>query len=359
MSYPKLKVNLEKLSHNIETVTGKCREKGIDVCGVVKGFNGLGPAVNRFIDAGCSQIGTSRLDQIKDFRESGITCETLLLRIPMISEAYDVVRYADMSLNSEVEVLKALDEAAGRQGKVHKVILMADLGDLREGFWDRQELVECAAMVESMKNLHFSGIGTNLGCYGSIRPDKGKMNSLISIGDEIEKAIGRRPEIVSGGATSSYPLVMDDEMPDGINHLRIGEGIICSYDLPEIWGLDMDDLANDVFTLEAEIIEVKNKPTHPVGEIFIDAFGQKPVYEDRGIRRRAIAAAGKLDFALNDKIFPVDEGIAVIGSSSDHLILDVEDAARETAVGDIVTFRLSYPSLMYLSNDKYVTVEYI
>lgn len=359
MKYPKLKVSLDKLTANINCVTEKCAAAGIKVCGVVKGFNGLMPAVERFAASDCSQIGTSRMTQIIDFRNHGIDAEMLLLRIPMISEAEDVVRYADMSLNSEPAVVKALDEAAGKAGKVHKVILMADLGDLREGFWDAEQLLDCAVMTENLDNVHFAGIGTNLGCYGSIKPDTGKMEQLVELAEMIEERIGRRLEIISGGATSSYPLVLSGQMPERINHLRIGEGIICSYDLPVLWGLDMEGMSDEIFTFETEIVEVKDKPTHPVGEIFVDAFGQRPVYEDRGIRKRAIAAAGKLDFALNDKIFPAEEGISVVGSSSDHLILDIEDAERDIKTGDTVTFRLSYPSVMYLSNDRYLDVEYI
>ena len=93
-------------------------------------------------------------------------------------------------------------------------------------------------------------------------------------------------------------------------------------------------------------------------ETTIDSFGRKPEYVDRGIRRRTLVAAGKLDYALNDKIFPQIEGAEVIGASNDHMILDIQDCGTEIHVGDIIRFNLSYPSLMYLSNDKYVNVVY-
>ena len=56
-----------------------------------------------------------------------------MIREPMISEADDVVRYCSLSLNSEWAVLSALNAAALRQQKPHKVLLMAEIGDLREG----------------------------------------------------------------------------------------------------------------------------------------------------------------------------------------------------------------------------------
>lgn len=356
--YPMVTVDLKKLHANTDIVVRNCLDAGIKTAGVIKGCNGIPQVAQTMLDAGCIQLGTSRIDQIIDLRDRGMAdAEFLLVRIPMLSEAEEVAMFADISLESELTVISAIDAACKKFGKRHGIILMADLGDLREGFWDKDELVRTAVYVEkNLDNIELKGVGTNLGCYGSIKPDVGKMNELIDIAESVESAIGRKLEIISGGATSSYPLVLDGVMPERINHLRIGEGILLAYDLKEIWGLDMDDMYQDVFTLKAEVIEVKNKPTHPVGEIFIDCFGRKPEYEDHGIRRRALLAMGKLDFALNDKIFPKTAGAAVIGSSSDHCILDVEDCGDIIKVGDIMEFDLSYPSLMYLTGNRYVNI---
>lgn len=356
--YPLLTVDTQKLQHNVKIVADNCRKCGIQIAGVIKGFNGIPDAAEAFIKAGCKQLATSRMDQIIELKEKGLNAQFLLVRVPMISEAEEVAYYADLSLQSEIKVLEAVNEACEKFGKKHGVILMADLGDLREGFWDKDEMVEAAAYVEeNLKNLELKGVGTNLGCYGSIKPTIDKMEDLIAVAERIEGKIGRKLEIISGGATSSYPIVLDGKMPERINHLRIGEGIILAYDLKEIWGLNMDDMYQDVFSLKAEVIEIKDKPTHPVGEIFIDCFGMQPTYEDRGVRKRALLATGKLDYALSDKIFPRTEGVEVIGDSSDHCILDIEDCQEKMCVGDVLEFDLSYPSLMYLSNNRYVNIE--
>lgn len=356
--YPLLTVDTQKLQHNVKIVADNCRKCGIQIAGVIKGFNGIPDAAEAFIKAGCKQLATSRMDQIIELKEKGLNAQFLLVRVPMISESEEVAYYADLSLQSEIKVLEAVNEACEKFGKKHGVILMADLGDLREGFWDKDEMVEAAAYVEeNLKNLELKGVGTNLGCYGSIKPTIDKMEDLIAVAERIEGKIGRKLEIISGGATSSYPIVLDGKMPERINHLRIGEGIILAYDLKEIWGLNMDDMYQDVFSLKAEVIEIKDKPTHPVGEIFIDCFGMQPTYEDRGVRKRALLATGKLDYALSDKIFPRTEGVEVIGDSSDHCILDIEDCQEKMCVGDVLEFDLSYPSLMYLSNNRYVNIE--
>lgn len=359
-TYPLLIINTSKLHHNIKKIAEECGKSGIQIAGVIKGFNGITEAVQQFAKAGCGQIATSRIDQIIDARNANIEGPYMLIRIPMLSEVENVVKYADISLNSETKVIEAINMECMSQNKTHGVVLMADLGDLREGYWDKFELIKTALHIEnSMSMVKLMGIGTNLGCYGSIKPTVEKMDELCRIAEEIENLIGRKLEIISGGATSSYPLVLDGTMPKKINHLRMGEGIILAYDLQDLWGLDMSELYQDVFTFKAEVVEIKYKPTHPEGEIFIDGFGNKPTYEDRGIRKRAILATGKLDYAINDKIFPRNNGIQVIGSSSDHTIIDIEDNKDNLTIGDIIEFDVSYPSLMYLTNSRYVNIEIV
>ncbi len=255
--YPMLAIDLEKLRSNISTVVRNCQKQGIEVAGVVKGFNGIPRASEQFLAAGCKQIATSRLRQIVEMKEQGIAASYMLVRIPMISEAEEVVMYADISLQSELSVLEAVNCACRKLDKRHGVILMADLGDLREGFWDQDELAQAASYIETqLEYIDLKGVGTNLGCYGSIKPTVGKMEELCQLAERIEGEIGRKLEIISGGATSSYPLVLAGKMPERVNHLRIGEGIILAYDLKVIWGLDMDDMHQDVFTLRAEVIEI-------------------------------------------------------------------------------------------------------
>ena len=124
------------------------------------------------------------------------------------------------------------------------------------------------------------------------------------------------------------------------------------------YGYDLSDMHSDVFTLRAEVVEVKTKPTHPVGEVGVDAFGRRLTYEDRGIRRRAIVAVGKADIGDSDNIFPADRGIEVLGGSSDHTILDVEDAERDIKPGDILDFAVNYGAMLYLTGSANVKIRF-
>lgn len=358
--YPRVEINLKHLRENVEYVVGHCAQHGIAVAGVIKGTTGIPQCAQQFVDGGCEFIASSRLEQIEDARDFGIDKPFLLLRVPMLSEVDDVVRLAEYSLNSELVVLEALNKAAEKQGKIHKVIIMADVGDLREGFWDKDEMADTALKVEKeMDNLELAGIGTNVGCYGSLLPTVEKLDELVAIAEKIEAKIGRKLEYISGGATSSFMRVMDGNIPERINHLRIGEGILLNVDLPLYYNYTFEGMHQDVYTLKAEVIEVKDKPSVPVGELGVDAFGHTPEYPEKGIRRKALLGMGKVDYGSTDEIFPKDKGIEILGASSDHTILDVTDSDIDYKVGDIVEFDINYASLVYVTNCRNVRIAFI
>ncbi len=354
-SFPELAIDLEILAANVRALAALCRARGVCLTGVVKGADGLAPVARAMLAGGCEHIASSRIGQLRALREVGAAAPLLLIRVPAPGELAEVARWADRSLQSDESVLRALDREADRAGRRHGVVLMLDLGDLREGWFEEKELAEAAVRVErELPALDLLGIGTNLGCYGSILPTAENLGRLAGSARRIEDRIGRKLEIVSGGATSSIPLLLSGALPEGINNLRVGEGLLAARDLPYFYKVDVPGVRPDVFTLRAEVIEVRSKPSHPVGEIFIDAFGERPIYEDRGPRRRALLAVGKQDFGKHESLVPLESGVEVIGSSSDHLICDVEALGRPLAAGDVLEFGLFYPALLFASQSRYV-----
>lgn len=349
--YPQLEIDLGKLQENLAALLERCQVSGIKLAGVVKGFTAIPEAAKVFDRTGLDSIGSSRLEQLKRLRLSGVKTPLMMIRVPMRSEADQLVQWADISLQSEISVLQATEEAAARAGVGHKVILMADLGDLREGFWDREELTSAALAVErEMPHLELLGVGTNLGCYGSVQATPEKMEELISAAEAVEAAIGRRLEVISGGASSSVHMVLDGTMPSRINHLRVGELLL----LGRVWGCDMPELHKDVFTLRAEVIEVKIKPSHPVGELSVDAFGRTRTYVDRGHRRRALLAMGRVDYGECEDLVSREPGLIMLGASSDHTLVDVQNTVRDIQVGDILEFDLCYATMVYLTHSESV-----
>lgn len=352
--YPYISINRKHLVHNANYILTKCAEHKVKVTGVIKGVNGHSEISRILLESGCESLGSSRIPHLKNLKRQGMDCEMWLLRIPMLSEVSELVKYVDISLNSEAKVLEAINSACLMHKRTHKVVLMVELGDLREGVLNLDELMEIVEKIErEWTSLKLVGLGTNLGCYGSIKPTVDKMNALVDIAEGIEAKIGRPLEYISGSATSSLPLVFNNEMPARINHLRVGEGLLLNKDLPVYHNVTIEELYKDTMFIKAEIIEIKEKPTYPFGTISVDAFGQTPEYKDMGIRKRAILALGRQDIADHEKIIPMDESVFIYGCSSDHLIVDITDASIDYQIGDKLTFGIFYQVMLqaFLSED--------
>ncbi|WP_105617888.1 ornithine racemase Orr [Vallitalea okinawensis] len=354
MSYPQVVIDLNKLRHNTSYLVDLCHQKSIQVAGVSKVFCADPKMVKVMMDNGIDYIADSRIDnlrKIKDFKVPKI-----LLRLPMISEVDEVVRYSDISLNSEVVTIEALNSAAKLAKCMHEIILMCDIGDLREGIFDKTELINTIRSVLQMENIKLVGLGTNITCYGGVIPTPEVLGKLVTIKEKVENTFNLQLNIISGGNSSSIELLKKGEMPKAINHLRLGESIILGRETA--FGNPISNTFDDCMLLKAEIIELKEKPSVPIGEIGMDAFGKVPEFVDKGIRKRAICAVGKQDVDLAD-IIPIDKWVDILGGSSDHLIVDVTDSKRDYKVGDIMTFKLTYGSILSLMTSAYVDVQYI
>jgi len=353
--YPVLEINLKKLYDNTKIVTKLCGDYGIKVAGIIKGFGGIEEGAEEMAKGGCYQIGSSRIEQLKALRDRGLEVPLLLVRIPMMCEIKDVIKYSDLCLVSEKETLNLLNKEAESQNRKYGVVLMYDLGDLREGVFHKEELIPLAEYVEyELSNLYLEGVGSNLSCYGSVAPTAENLGRLADAASAIEEKLNRKLNIVSGGGTTTLPLMVRGGVPKKINHLRIGEGINNTQDLPLYWDTHIEGLDPDVFILKAQIVELNEKPSHPIGQLTVNAFGDMPHYEDRGIRKRAIAALGNQDLGDSSRLVPKDKDMIVLGASSDHTILDIHDCRKEYKLGDIVEFNILYQAMLMSSLSDYV-----
>lgn len=336
MGYPALKIDLAKLENNTRLLVDKCAPYGIGVSAVTKVFCGIPEVAEAMVRGGARYLADSRVENLMKMKD--INLPKMLLRIPMLSQVDDVIEYADISLNSEYEVINSLSSAALKRGKVHSIILMIDLGDLREGVW-ADDAVEFAGKILDLKGIKLAGIGTNLTCYGAVIPKIDNLSKLVNIADRIQQKYDVELSIISGGNSSSIYLVEEGTIPKRINNLRLGESIVLGNETA--YGNRIKGTYNDCFTLCAEIIELKEKPSLPIGEIGVDAFGNKPFFEDKGIRKRAILAVGKQDVRI-EGLIPKDDKIIILGASSDHMILDVTDSDKKYSIGFMLNLLAMY-----------------
>ena len=345
-----LEVDLAKIRENAKRVSEMCRGSGIEAIGVTKGFTADRQIVQAMLDGGIGGLADARMENIMELRKYGFKQPITLLRLPRLSNVDNVVRYADTSINSELAVIEALSAAAQRIETRHKVILMVDVGDLREGVL-KEHVLATAAQIKTLPGVRLVGLGTNMGCYGGVLPSCENLGVLIVLRELLERHLGYELKVISGGGTSSLLLLEQGLMPPGINQLRIGEGILLGTDTTN--NRQIPGLHTDAFELRAEVIEVKDKPSVPLGEIGKDAFGNVPQFIDLGTRRRAILAIGRQDTYI-EGLRPVLEGAKILGASSDHTIVDITGVADEVRVGDEMRFALSYPGLLSASDSRYI-----
>ena len=281
----------------------------------------------------------------------------MLIRPPCLTDLDLAAWYADLVLCTDKTTLSLLSEAAEAKGRRVGVVLMLDVGDLREGVDSIEALVDVAVFAEALTGLDLKGVGTNLACLNGVLPNQENLSFLLEGARAVEKAIGRPLEIVSGGSSIDLLLLREggEGIPEGINHLRLGGIIANPLTIHLSRGLTFPGLREDTVTLTAQIIEIETKASAPK-ESTTNWRGETVRREDLGRRRRAILALGSQDVGDASTMVPVEAGVAIVGCSSDHTVLDITDCDRELKVGDTVTFRLRYANILYAFSTRHVTV---
>lgn len=348
--YPALIADIGKIEYNARVITALCQHYHIQVAAVTKGVCAEPEIAAAMLRGGCRMLADSRLENIQRLRKQRFEVDYLLLRLPMVSEVEEVIRLTDISLNSEIMTIKALNTAAQRQQAIHRIILMIDVGDLREGIWP-DTLHNILPDILQCQHILLKGIGCNLGCYGGVIPSPDNMKRLLQQKTLIESQYHVPIHLVSGGSSAALHLLTSGKMPTGINHFRIGEAILLGRN--PIDRSVIPGACQDTFVLQGEIIECQRKPSVPLGQIGQDAFGHTPQFEDKGIRLRAIVALGRQDVDLHG-LTPLDPTLKILGASSDHLLVDITEAQGKYEVGQNIGFFPNYASLLAASTSRYV-----
>ncbi|HEY71703.1 MAG: alanine/ornithine racemase family PLP-dependent enzyme [Chloroflexi bacterium] len=337
----RIEVDCERIRRNAAAIVGMCAPHGIEVVGVTKACCGHPDVAHAMLAGGVSVLADSRLKNVRRLRKAGIDADVMLLRLPSLSEADEVVGLVQISLNSEVETVRALSRAAQARGLTHQVILMVEMGDRREGLMP-DDVLNAARTICALPGIDLAGIGTNLVCIGGVLPTLENTQSLVALAESIEQALGMRFRVISGGNTYDLDFVLRGQMPARVNQLRVGEGILLGVN--SVTKNPLPCPHQDAFNVAADVIEVKTKPSLPEGPIATDAFGRAPHWEDLGLRRRAILALGEQDMRI-DGLRPKRQGATIVGASSDHLVVDVTEAHPPVRLGDEMEFAPTYAAV--------------
>ncbi len=348
MTTPRLEINLDKIHHNASTLVERLANQGISVTGVTKATLGSPEIAGALLRAGVRGLGDSRIENIEAMHRARVPASMTLIRSPMLSQVERVVTFADVSFNTEVDVISKLSSAAREANRTHGIVLMVELGDLREGIM-RGDLEDTVRETLRLPNIVFKGIGTNLACRSGVSPDATNMAELSALAGEIEASFGLTLDIVSGGNSANLQWALSGADTGRINDLRLGESILLGRD--PLHRQQIDGLFTDAITLIAEVIESKRKPSQPWGEIAQTAFGEGTPASDRGYVMQTILAIGRQDTDPCGLYLP--PMLEILGASSDHLITD--SGCDRVPVGTELTFQLNYSALVRSMTSPFVT----
>jgi predicted amino acid racemase len=347
MTAPRLEIDLDKLHHNARTLVTLLADRRISVTGVTKATLGSSEIARTLLRAGVTALGDSRIENIESMRRNGVSAPITLIRSPMPSQVDRVVEHSDVSFNTELDVIRKLSLAGQKVKRRHGIVLMVELGDLREGIMPG-DLEGTVRETLRFPGIAFKGIGTNLACRSGASPDARNMAELSTLAESIEAKFRLTLDIVSGGNSANLDWAGSDAASGRINDLRLGESILLGRET--LHRQPIDGLHTDAITLVAEVIESKVKPSQPWGEIAQAAFGEAPPAADRGHIAQAILAIGRQD-ADPDGLYPPSE-MEILGASSDHLIVDT--GSDHVAVGAEIAFNVNYSALVHAMTSPFV-----
>lgn len=351
MAYVKL--YRSELRHNYEFLDKLFKKNEIKWGITTKLLCGNRDFINEVIDLGVGEVHDSRISNLKVVKNIDPDTVTIYIKPPPKDTIPELIKYADISLNTELSTMHELSEEAVRQDKVHKVIIMIEMGDLREGVM-RDDLVDFYEKVFRLPGLEVVGLGTNLNCLHGVMPDGDKLIQLALYKQIIELRFKKEIPLVSGGTTVTIPLLLNSQLPEGVNHFRVGEALFFGKDLFSDGVID--GMSDQVMELYTQIIEISEKPMVPTGDLGVNPQGKTAQIkeEDRGkTAYRAIVDIGTLDIQPN-YLIPVNDNLTISDASSDMLVLDVGENPEGYKVGDMIRFKLKYMGALGLMSSDYI-----
>ena len=346
-------IDFQGLRHNIKIIKGWMDKHQASWTVVTKVLCGHTNTLTALQSLGIKSMGDSRLANLRAIEKITPDLETWYLRVADLSSVKDVVSLADVSLNSETEVISSLNDEAKKIDRVQRIIIMIELGDLREGILPGS-LIKFYETVFDLSNIEVLGIGANLGCLAGAVPNIDQFTQLSLYRELLELKFKRKLQLISAGSSAVLPLLLEGTLPKAINHFRIGEAIFLGTDL--INGGTLPGLKDDAIILEAEIAEIKEKGLVPLAEtISMTPFESDQVNGDlspgqRGFR--ALVSVGQLDTEITG-LTPVNSDYHIAGASSDVTVINVGEFGSTLQIGDTIGFRMGYSALVRLMNNKY------
>jgi predicted amino acid racemase len=343
---PRIEIDLTAVEHNSGVLVKALHKRGIGVTGVTKATLGSPEVARAMMRGGVKRLADSRIENLEALRDSGLRVPMTLLRAPAPQWADRAVASAQSSMVSDLGIVTALSVAAGKRALTHGIVLMVELGDLREGLMVA-DVLDAARIISRTRHVTLAGIATNLACRSGVIPGDDQMQELSALATTIASKFGVPTPIVSGGNSSNLQWALGTGRVGGINDLRLGESILLGLD--PLTRKPLPQLRQDAFMVVAPVIESYVKPSAPWGLRGQSAFGAPEASRDRGTIVQTIVALGRQDVDPDGLTPPV--GATILASSSDHLVMETPE---RIAMGTELRFTPNYSALLRAMTSPFV-----
>ncbi len=357
----------EKIKENIKYLSEYFEANNIEWSLITKVFSGdemfLKTILTKDVIDKMNSVGDSRLTSLRNLRKVNPNIKTIYIKPPAEIYSDEIVKYADISLNTTLTTILSLNESAKKKNKIHKIIIMIELGELREGV-NREHIIGFYKKVFNLSNIEVIGIGSNLGCMYGVEPTYDKLLQLSLYKELISAKFNKELKYVSGGTSITLPLIERKDVPKDVNHFRVGEAIF--FGISPLDGKQFKELHTDTFEFYANIIELKEKNIVPNGVIGKANIGFISEYNDDDVAETSYKAI--LDFGLLDVdkegIDAYDNDASFVGITSDMFVIDVGNNKTKSGktkykVGDKVKFKPNYMAVARLLNSKFIEKLYL
>lgn len=322
-----INIHLSKIQYNALVLKKLLEDRKIQMIPVLKCAGGDVQIAKLFEKIGFYLVAESRLNLI----EANTTdLDYMMIKGSTPIEVPKLVQNTTLSIQTDLNVIRAINEEAKKRHKPHSILLMVDWKDGREGILT-YETIDYLKEIMKLDHIYLKGLSFNFMCYRPLPPTEEDISYIEHFIHNIHKETGLSFPIISGGNSSMLTLAMYYDL-GCINELRIGEALFRGYETAQQQRLPF--LYTDTIEIVGQIAEIKprlNLSTH-------HAYMQ------------ALVDIGNLDTEISD-LTPRDEKLKIVGSTSDLLLLDLGDT-YSYQVGDTVTFNMGYGAIAQSMHSK-------
>lgn len=329
---PELRVQIEGIRQNAETVSDILRRHGLELVGVTKGCLGEPRVAAAMLEGGATALADTRDLNLRKLRAALPGAELHRIYLPSTRCPFEP---GDVTYVSTVEGAKAV-AALDTSGEPRRVMVQVETGDEREGI-PVERLAHLAEVIADDPRLELAGLATNYACFRGV---PGAVRESVATVAEAARALrsgGFAISRVSGGNSSLlWLLARGERLPAEVTELRCGEALLLGQDA--LFYESLEGCVQDACLLRAEVLEEYTKPAR------------------EGAKRRLVLGLGRQDLGSGQVRF-VQPGLAEVGRSADYLVVEAEESCPGTRVGSLLDMVPTYESLVAAWTSPYVEIK--